>query len=74
MIETPFTFLSVLTLIASSLVYLEYKFKWRVFNILPSIGYIILFSYMGSFLGLGNFLEEKIPGIIGIRFNYFFLN
>ncbi len=57
MIETPFTFLSVLTLIASSLVYLEYKLKWKVFNILPSI--VILYFLVMALSSLGFFEKNS---------------
>jgi len=58
MISSPFTFISVLMFIASILVYLEYRFKWKFFEILPPI-VILYFSIMTlSSFGLFEKSEE----------------
>jgi uncharacterized membrane protein len=57
MIDNPFTFLSTLMLIASSLVYLEYRFKWRFFEILPPI--VILYFLVMSLSSIGLFEKNQ---------------
>jgi len=57
MIDNPFTFLSTLMLIASFLVYLEYRFKWKFFEILPPI--VILYFLVMSLSSMGLFEKTQ---------------
>jgi len=57
MIENPFTYLSILMFIASFLIYLEYKFRWKFFEILPPI--VILYFSIMSLSSLGLFEKSK---------------
>jgi len=60
MIDNPFSYISVLMLIASLLVYLEYNFRWRLFNILPPI--VILYFFVMSLSSFGLFANSKEIG------------
>ncbi len=45
MVDTPLLYIAILLFIASQIIYIEHKFKWRIFKIIPPI-VILYFTVM----------------------------
>lgn len=58
MIESPWTYLSIILLVAGIFPFIEQRLKWRIFNILPSIVLTYLLVTALSVLGFWQNTEE----------------
>jgi len=49
MVDTPLLYIAILLFIASQIIYIEHKFKWRIFKIIPPI---VITSYFHKLMDL----------------------